>query len=77
MRERIIKIISDITENDDIKNNSQIDLLDEVLDSLSFMELVANLEEEFNIEIELSQVKSDVWRNVDSIVQMVNNYLKE
>ncbi len=77
MRDRIIKIISDITENDDIKNNSQIDLLDEVLDSLSFMELVANLEEEFNIEIELSQVKSDVWRNVDSIVQMVNNYLKE
>ncbi len=77
MRDRIIQIISNITENDDIKKNTQIDLLDEVLDSLSFMELVAGLEEEFNIEIELSQVKSDVWRNVDSIVKMVNNYLKE
>ncbi len=77
MRDRIIQIICDITENDDIKNNSQIDILEEVLDSLSFMELVASLEEEFNIEIELSQVKSEVWRNVDSIVQMVNNYLKE
>ena len=50
MEEKIIEIIENLTGYDKLKENVDIDLLEnEILDSLAFIELMTTLEEEFNI----------------------------
>ena len=76
MEEKIIKIIEELTGDENIKNNKEIDLLEEVLDSLAFIELITRLEEEFNIEIQVTQVSPDTWRNIKKIEELVKGLKK-
>ena len=72
MEERIIEIIENLTGFKNLKENKDIDLLEnEILDSLAFIELITNLEEEFDIEIQPTQVSPDTWRKIENIVKMV------
>ena len=76
MEDKIINIIEDLTEFKGLKENKEIDLLEnEILDSLSFVELITILEEEFNIEIQPTQVSPDIWRNVKKIQELVESLL--
>ena len=78
MENKIINIIAEICENETIKDNLDIDLIEnEILDSLAFINLISRLEEEFDIEIQPTQVKPDTWRNINSIVELVKCYTKE
>lgn len=77
MEDRIIEIIERITEYKDLKNNKDIDLLEnEILDSLAFIELIEMLNEEFNIELQPTQIKPDIWRSVKSIAEYIQQLLK-
>lgn len=76
MEEKIIKIIEELTGDENLKNNKEIDLLEEVLDSLAFIELITRLEEEFNIEIQVTQVSPDTWRNIKKIEELVKGLKK-
>lgn len=77
MEDKIINIIAEICENESIKENPEIDLLEnEILDSLAFINLITRLEEEFDIEIQPTQTNSDTWRSVDSIIELVKSYNK-
>jgi D-alanine--poly(phosphoribitol) ligase subunit 2 len=77
MKEKIIEIIIKLTGYEELKENENIDLIEnDILDSLSFIELIAELEEEFNIEIQPTQIPSDVWRSIDNINKMVNEKLE-
>ena len=72
MKEEILEIIIKLTGYEDLKNNIDIDLIEEdILDSLSFIQLISELEEKYNIEIQPTQVPGDIWRSVDRIVEMV------
>ena len=72
MEEKIIEIIENLTGYDKLKENVDIDLLEnEILDSLAFIELMTTLEEEFNIEIQPTQVEPNTWRSVKKIVELV------
>ena len=52
MKEKIINIIIRLTEYEDLRNNPNVNLIEEdILDSLAFIELIAELENEFDIEI--------------------------
>lgn len=42
-----------------------------IIDSLAFIELIAQLEDIFNIEIQPSQVQNYTWRTVKNIIEMV------
>ena len=76
MKEQIIKIIEGQTDYKDIDNKT--DLLEEdILDSLAFIELIAELENTFNIEIQPTQVPSDTWQNIDNIVKMVEAHMEK
>ena len=76
MKEQIIKIIEGLTDYKDIDNKT--DLLEEdILDSLAFIELIAELENTFNIEIQPTQVPSDTWQNIDNIVKMVEEHMEK
>lgn len=72
MEEKIIEIIENLTGYDKLKENVDIDLLEnEILDSLAFIELMTILEEKFNIEIQPTQVDPNTWRSVKKIVELV------
>lgn len=74
MEEKIIEIIEDLTGYKDLKNNKKIDLLEnEIIDSLAFIELISSLENEFNIEIQPTQVDPNTWRSINSIIDLVKS----
>lgn len=77
MEKRIIEIIEEITEYKELKNQRQIDLLENnILDSLGFIELINALENEFDIEIQPTQIDPNTWRSVDKIIELVKSYKK-
>ena len=74
MEEKIIGIIQDLTGYKDLKKNKEIDLLEnEILDSFAFIELISSLENEFNIEIQPTQVDPNTWRSINSIIDLVKS----
>ena len=74
MKDKIIDIIIKLTEYEDLRNNPNVNLIEEdILDSLAFIELISELENEFDIEIQPTQIPNDTWNNVDNIVKMVKN----
>ncbi len=76
MENRIIEIIEEISGQTDLKEKKDIDLLEnEIIDSLGFIELISELEDEFNIEIQPTQVSPDTWRSIDSIKKLVESLM--
>ena len=74
MKDKIIDIIVRLTEYEELRNNPDINLIEEdILDSLAFIELITELEEEFDIEIQPTQVPNNTWDSIDNIVELVNN----
>lgn len=72
MEDKIIEIIEKVSDYKGLKENKEMDLLEnEILDSLAFIELITALEEEFAIEIQPTEVEPNIWRKVTSIVQLV------
>lgn len=77
MKEKIIEIIIKLTEYEELKSNPNVDLIEEdILDSLAFIELISELENEFDIEIQPTQVPNNTWNSVNNIVKMVENLKK-
>ncbi len=74
MEEKIIEIIEDLTGYKDLKNNKELDLLEnEIIDSIAFIEHNSSLENEFNIEIQPTQVAPNTWRSINSIIDLVKS----
>ncbi len=74
MEDIIIEIIEELTDFKGLRENKNIDLLEnEILDSLAFIELINSLEEKFNVEIQPTQVNPDTWRSVEKISELVNS----
>lgn len=77
MKEQIVEIIINLTGYEDLRNNSKINLVKEdILDSLAFIELITELEEQFNIEIQPTQLASNTWESVDNIANMVRQLME-
>lgn len=75
MENKIIEILVEVCGDEKIKENGDIDLIEnDILDSLAFIELISRLEEEFDIEIQPTQVNPNSWRTVKSIVELVKSY---
>ena len=78
MKEKIIEMIISLTEYDELRHNPDVNLIEEdILDSLAFIELIEELENEFDIEIQPTQVPNDTWEYVDNIVTMVESLMKK
>jgi len=67
-----VDITKDVTNYDELTIDNDIDLIENnIIDSLAFIELIAQLEDTFNIEIQPSQVQNYTWRTVKNIIEMV------
>lgn len=77
MEDRIIQILEEITGENNLNINDNIDLLEEgIIDSLAFVELTTILEEEFEIEIQPTLVPLDTWRSIEKITKLVKELKK-
>lgn len=78
MKEKIIEMIIRLTEYEELRHSPDVNLIEEdILDSLAFIELIEELENEFDIEIQPTQVSNDTWEYVDNIVTMVEGLMKK
>lgn len=75
MKNKIINILKDINPYETITETTDL-IDDEVLDSVSIMLLITNLESEFNISVNFNDIVLDNFRNVDSIVDLVEKSKK-
>ena len=75
MENKIIDIIIEACGDESIRDNiEEIDLLEnDIIDSLGFITLISKLEEEFNIEIQPTQINPDTWRKASSIIELVKS----
>ena len=72
MEEKIWQLLREI--NEDIPQNYEIGLIEEgYIDSFARVNLVASLEEEFNIELEAEDIIPENFYSIHSIAMMVNN----
>ena len=75
MRERILEMVIRLTGYEELRNNQNINLIEEdILDSLAFLQLINELNDEFDIEIQPTQVPNDTWNSIDNILKMVEIY---
>ena len=72
MIEQIIQILERLTDHKGIKRDTDL-LEEELLDSLAFIELINELETEFHVEIQPTQVSSDTWQTVERIAELVKS----
>ena len=70
IEKKIMDIIKEINEEIEIDESTLL-LEEEVLDSVSMLYLVTELENEYKIQIPLVAVTEDNFKNIDSIVKYV------
>lgn len=75
MKEKIVKILEEITE-ETIEDTSCDLVAADILDSFDIVELVVELEEAFDIVIDVDLVTSENFRTVDAIVNMMESLLE-
>ena len=74
MREKIIAVVEDT--NPEVSKYQGNDMMREgVIDSFEVIDIVTALEDEFDMEIDASVVLADKFRNMDSIVEMMEGIL--
>lgn len=74
MKEKILKILEEITE-ETIEDASCDLVAADILDSFDIVELVVELEEAFDIVIDVEMVTPENFRTVDAIVALMESLL--
>ena len=71
--DKVLKLVRDLTENNDVQFNTN--LLDEgILDSLTTIELISKLEDEFKINIDsedLNHQNFNTVANIEALIQKI------
>ena len=76
MEEKILEILEEHCEEAlDYDGDSMME--DGVIDSLTVINLVSDLEDEFDIEIDAKYVIADNFRNKEAIIALVKKLLEE
>ena len=75
MRETIIDILSDLVP--DFDENEQAIIDGKVLDSLRILQLIMQLNDEFDISIPAGEIKPANFNSVDSIEELIKRLVEE
>lgn len=77
MEEKIMSVILEACDDKIIYRNRDINLFETgLLDSMGFIQLLVLLEEEFNIEIEPSEIKKESMSTPGQLVRFMENKLQ-
>lgn len=72
MEDKILDLLEEICEDDIVKEDKDIDLFEEdLLDSLTFAELLVAFEEELGVIISPSEVDKDMLNTPNKIINIV------
>jgi acyl carrier protein len=75
MKQKILEILSSIRP--DINFEEQKELMDQgILDSFDIVSIISDLNEEFNIHIRVTELKSENFNSVDALVLLVERLQK-
>lgn len=76
MEERILEILEEYCEEAlDYDGDSMME--DGVIDSFTVIDIVSDLEDEFDIEIDAKYVVAENFKNKDAIIALVKKLLEE
>ena len=70
MMEQVIRILSEIKRNVDFANTGAL-IDDKVIDSLELMELISQLEDEFDVEIGMEEITPENFNSASAIYAMI------
>jgi len=74
-RENVLKIVSEVCEDDIVLENPDIDLFEEsLIDSFGVVNLLVSISEELGIEIPISDFDREEWQTPNLIVKKVEAY---
>ena len=74
IREKILEILAQLCDTNEIKNNPDIEIFKEgLLDSFGIIEFFVALQEQLNIEIAPTEVDREMWATPNKIIA----YLEE
>ncbi|MEY8509494.1 phosphopantetheine-binding protein [Lachnospiraceae bacterium 42-17] len=75
MKEKILEVLREV--NEEILEDTERDLLATgILDSFDIVNMVVELEEAFDIVIDVDLVTPDNFRTADSIINVMENIIK-
>ncbi|HAA4850820.1 TPA_asm: D-alanine--poly(phosphoribitol) ligase subunit 2 [Listeria monocytogenes] len=68
-RENVLEILEEITETDEVVQNTNIKLFDEgLLDSMATVQLLIEIEEKLDITVPVSEFNRDEWATPEMII---------
>ncbi|ACK39993.1 D-alanine--poly(phosphoribitol) ligase subunit 2 [Listeria monocytogenes] len=68
-RENVLEILEEITETDEVVQNTNIKLFDEgLLDSMATVQLLIEIEERLDITVPVSEFDRDEWATPEMII---------
>ena len=74
--ERVIEILEGIKEGVDFElENALID--DDIIESLDLMQLISDLESEFDVEIEMDEIVPENFNSAEAIYDMIKRLQEE
>ena len=77
MEEKLLDLLAELCDDDDVKENRDEDLFESgLLDSLAFAELLVSIEEEFGVTIAPSQVEREDINTANKIIDLVKRMKK-
>lgn len=75
MEEKILEILKGINE-DILSYNGKNMIVDGIINSFEIIEIVAEIEEIFDVEIDTENLIADNFENKDTIIKMAKKILK-
>lgn len=74
MREKILDMIVNITDEKEIKENLDINLFEnEILDSLGYTELLVAIEENFGVELSPTEIQREMIDTPNKIIELIES----
>ncbi len=77
MREKLLNILEDLCGDEIVKENPDIDLMEEdLLDSMDYTELLVEIEENFGVVIAPSEVTREEMNTPNKIIAVVSRKMQ-
>lgn len=78
IEDRIIALLETASGDHKLREHLDADLLEqEILNSLAFIEFLTELEDEYDIELQPTQIPMSTWRSVAEIIRLVKSMLNK